>query len=106
MQEMYYRFEQYLVTEKMVSVHTVAAYKKDILQCIEFLEKQKIASLEKVTPDDIKLFLRHLRVTLKISARSASRKLSSLKSFSSVNNLFCLGLNLKISPFSPFFNIS
>lgn len=81
MEEMYYRFEQYLVTEKMVSSHTVAAYKKDILQCIEFLEKQKITSLKKVTPDDIKLFLRHLRVTLKISARSASRKLSSLKSF-------------------------
>lgn len=81
MKEMYYRFEQYLVTEKMVSSHTVAAYKKDILQCIDFLATKKITTIEKVTPDDIKLFLRHLRVTLKISARSASRKLSSLKSF-------------------------
>lgn len=81
MKEMYDRFEQYLVTEKMVSVNTVSAYHKDIMQCIGYLEKQGVSTFQEVTSDHIKSFLRYIRITLKISARTASRKLSSLKSF-------------------------
>ena len=82
MKSWYDKFEQYLVTEKMVSPNTVEAYQRDILQCIEFLEKRGSKDFQDVTPDDIKDFLYHLRMVLKVSARSSSRKLSSLKSFS------------------------
>jgi len=66
----------------MVAVNTLQAYQRDIIQCINFLESRGRESFDAVTAQDIKDFLHHLRLTLKISARTASRKLSSLKSFS------------------------
>ena len=66
----------------MVAVNTLQAYQRDIIQCINFLESRGRQSIETVLAQDIKDFLHHLRLTLKISARTASRKLSSLKSFS------------------------
>ena len=79
---MYDAFEQYLITEKMVAVHTVTAYKKDILQCIEFLETLHKTNFADVTVDDMKAFLYHLRMDAKIAASSLARKLSSLKALS------------------------
>ena len=70
------------MTEKMVAVNTLQAYQRDIIQCINFLESRGRQSFDEVAAQDIKDFLHHLRLTLKISARTASRKLSSLKSFS------------------------
>lgn len=66
----------------MVAINTLQAYQRDILQCINFLESRGRTSFDQVTAQDIKEFLHHLRLTLKISARTVSRKLSSLKSFS------------------------
>lgn len=82
MKKLFNKFEQYLMTEKMVAVNTLHAYQRDIIQCINFLESRGRTSFEHVEAQDIKDFLQHLRLTLKISARTASRKLSSLKSFS------------------------
>lgn len=66
----------------MVAVNTLQAYQRDIIQCINFLKSRGRDSFDAVVAQDIKDFLHHLRLTLKISARTASRKLSSLKSFS------------------------
>ncbi len=73
------QFEVYLLTEKRVSLNTVAAYKNDIEQVVAFLQEQE-KSFETITIDDVKSFLRHLKDS-KISARSMARKISSLKSF-------------------------
>jgi len=70
------------MTEKMVAVNTLQAYQRDIIQCINFLESRGRESFNQVQAQDIKDFLHHLRLTLKVSARTSSRKLSSLKSFS------------------------
>ena len=70
------------MTEKMVAGNTLQAYQRDIIQCINFLESRGRKSFDQVSAQDIKDFLHHLRLTLKVSARTTSRKLSSLKSFS------------------------
>lgn len=82
MKDLYHKFEQYLMTEKRVASNTVQAYQSDIEQSIDFFEKRGCATFHDVTVDLVKEFLYHLRMTLKISARSSSRKLSSLKAFS------------------------
>jgi len=66
----------------MVSNNTVQAYQSDITQSIEFLKTKDCTTFHDVKPENIKEFLYYLRITLKVSARTASRKLSSLKSFS------------------------
>jgi len=80
MKQLYNKFEQYLMTEKMLASNTVQAYRSDIDQCIDFLQKQGCVTFHDVTINHVKEFLYHLRMTLKITARSSSRKLSSLKS--------------------------
>ena len=82
MKQLYNKFEQYLMTEKRVAANTVQAYQSDLEQCMDFFEKKGCVTFHDVTVDLVKDFLYHLRMTLKISARSSSRKLSSLKSFS------------------------
>lgn len=81
MQLLYQKFEQYLMTEKRVSSNTIQAYQSDIQQAMSFLEKQGCTTFHHVTPEHIKEYIYHVRMTLKISARSVSRKLSALKSF-------------------------
>jgi len=73
------KFEAYLLTEKRVSQNTFDAYKRDISQFIEFLNKRKII-LKKVQLKELKKFLEHLHKQA-ISARSIARKISSLKTF-------------------------
>ncbi len=82
MKKLYIKFEQYLMTEKRVAQNTVQAYQSDLEQSIDFFEKKGCVTFRDVTVDLVKEFLYHLRMTLKISARSSSRKLSSLKAFS------------------------
>jgi len=79
--QLYYKFEQYLMTEKRVARNTVQAYQSDLEQCINFFTIQGCKTFHDVTVDHVKDFLYYLRITLKLSARSSSRKLSSLKSF-------------------------
>lgn len=71
------KFETYLLTEKCVAANTFAAYKKDIEQFMQYLAEQKIV-LDKVTTQDIKKFLKHLK-DLSIGPRSVARKISALK---------------------------
>jgi site-specific recombinase XerD len=80
MQALYNKFEQYLMTEKMVATNTVQAYQSDLAQCIDFFQKKGCVTFHDVTTDIVKDYLYHLRMTLQVSARSSSRKLSSLKS--------------------------
>ena len=80
MKKLYYDFEQYLITEKQVALNTVQAYKSDLEQAIEFFEKNGCITFRDVTIEMVKDYLYHLRMTLQITARSSSRKLSSLKS--------------------------
>ena len=70
------------MTEKRVAQNTVQAYQSDLEQSIDFFEKKGCATFDDVTVDLVKDFLYHLRMTLKVSARSSSRKLSSLKALS------------------------
>ncbi|MBP6869848.1 tyrosine-type recombinase/integrase [Candidatus Babeliales bacterium] len=80
MKDLYYKFEQYLMTEKRVASNTMQAYQSDLEQSINFFKAQGCTSFKDVTAEHVKEFLYHLRMTLKVSARSSSRKLSSLKS--------------------------
>lgn len=80
MKQLYNKFEQYLMTEKRVAPNTIQAYQSDLEQCIDFFQKQGCVTFHDVTTEHVKNFLYHLRMTLKLTARSSSRKLSSLKS--------------------------
>ena len=72
-------FETYLLTERRVSPHTFDAYKKDVAQFLKFLESNNI-KFETVTQIQLKEFLGYLEEK-KITARTRSRKISSLKAF-------------------------
>ncbi len=75
--EVYTKFQAYLLTEKRVSHNTFAAYKQDIDQLIIFCDKNN-KNLATLTSNDLKSFLHYLH-DQKLSARSVSRKISSLK---------------------------
>jgi integrase/recombinase XerD len=82
------RFEVYLLTEKRLSRNTLTAYIKDISQLAQYLQSREI-ELTAATNKDIKFFLQHLKVKIKINARSMARKISSLKVFFTFLNKFC-----------------
>lgn len=83
MKKLVAKFMHHLVAERYVSSNTVDAYKRDILQFVEFLTpNQSIQSFGDVTLQHVKEYLKHLRYTVSVSPRSASRKLSALKAFS------------------------
>ena len=69
----------FLLTEKRASQNTFAAYKKDIEQFLVFLKEQKQA-LKSCGKPQLKKFLRALK-NKGISAKTLSRKISSLKLF-------------------------
>lgn len=79
---LFHKFERYLLTEKMVADNTIAAYRRDLMQLIQFLQnKCKVVEFKSVKLDHLKKFLFFLKKDLKVGARTASRKLSALKSF-------------------------
>jgi len=88
MQQLYNKFEQYLMTEKRVAANTLQAYQSDLSQIMAFLKKIGCVTFQDVKTEHVKKYLHHIRITEKISARSASRKLSSLKSFSKYANKY------------------
>lgn len=73
-------FTQYLKIEKNASVHTVKFYLDDLEAFLTFLNKEGICSLSDVNQQLIRLFLTEL-YERKLSRRSVSRKISSLRSF-------------------------
>lgn len=74
-------FLQYLRYEKNYSTHTVVAYKRDLLQLMDFVNMEyQVGSPDLIDSD----MLRSWMVSLMengLSARSVNRKLSCLKSF-------------------------
>lgn len=80
MKALYQKFEQYLITEKRVAANTVQAYQSDLEQAMNFFTTKGCVTFHDVTIDLVKDYLYHLRMVLQVTARSSSRKLSSLKS--------------------------
>ncbi|MFH1254129.1 MAG: tyrosine recombinase [bacterium] len=75
----YANFQAYLLTEKRVSQNTFLAYKRDIDQFGLFL-KQRRVEISRCKKDHLKAFLRNLK-DQGLSAKSLSRKISSIKRF-------------------------
>lgn len=73
------KFETYLLTEKRVSHNTFEAYRKDLDQFFLFLDENRL-DIATIDTDVIRLFLKQLS-DQHISARTRSRKISSLKAF-------------------------
>lgn len=74
-------FLQYLQYEKNYSSHTVLSYTTDLKQFLEFLSIDKAAfNPEEVSPSMIQQWIIEL-MQAKTSARTISRKVSTLKSF-------------------------
>lgn len=78
--QMLTKFEAYLLTEKCVSLNTIAAYKTDLEQFIDFLQKLHPQEPAAIATEDIRSFLQHL-FALGLKTSSVSRKISSLKAF-------------------------
>ena len=75
----YAGFQAYLLTEKRVSQNTFLAYKRDIEQLNQFLVKKRV-EIDRCRKDHLKSFLKELKDG-GLSAKSLSRKISSLKRF-------------------------
>lgn len=80
MDELVLKFQDYLISEKCVANNTLEAYKRDIAQFLDFLKKNhNIDRLNQVGSNHVKDFLKHMRQEMELGAKSASRKLSALK---------------------------
>jgi integrase/recombinase XerD len=77
--ELLVKFEAYLLTEKCVSRNTFSAYKADVANFVQFLQKSNTL-VEHATDIHVKHYLRTLKES-HLTARSMSRKISSLKLF-------------------------
>ncbi len=74
------RFEQYLVTERRFSQHTLLAYANDLLQFVEFAGIAGERDWKEVNHQLIRGWIVHL-LEGKQTARTVNRKLSCLRSF-------------------------
>lgn len=72
------QFQAYLLTEKRVARNTFDAYARDIDQLAVFLLKRK-KRFDNTRHNDLIEFLRYLKSSLNLSARTVSRKISSIK---------------------------
>ncbi|SDJ72640.1 tyrosine recombinase XerC [Sediminibacillus albus] len=73
-------FTEYLQIEKNASSYTIEFYQKDIDNFFDFLQREAISSLENVDYQTVRIYLTSL-YEKKLSRRSVSRKISSLRSF-------------------------
>lgn len=73
-------FNNYLLTEKRVSTHTITAYLNDLKQFLKFLEIESLDELKEVNHQLVRSWIVFL-VESKIDKRSVNRKLSTLRSF-------------------------
>ncbi|MDQ0350611.1 integrase/recombinase XerC [Alkalibacillus filiformis] len=74
------QFRQFLIVERNASPHTVNQYVADLQQFNQFLSKEVISHFNAVNYSDIRLYLTEL-YNSGLSRVSASRKLSSLRTF-------------------------
>ncbi|MBA4392114.1 MAG: site-specific tyrosine recombinase XerD [Desulfobacca sp.] len=74
------RFLHFLVVEKGLSLNTLEAYSRDLLQYFQFLESREITDLSQTQSETLYEYLGTLR-TRKLSSRTQARMLSALKSF-------------------------
>ena len=72
-------FQTYLLTEKSVSKNTFSAYRRDIDMLYAFLQESK-TSLKSCNKNHLKKYLKILKLQ-GLSAKSLSRKISSIKAF-------------------------
>jgi len=75
-------FLDYLLLGRRYSVHTVAAYRRDLADFENFLVEVRKTSprAEEISEDDVRAYLRVL-TRRKLSARTVARRLASLRSF-------------------------
>ena len=74
-------FLQYLQYEKRFSPNTLAAYRKDLEQFLQFIEEEQgLTSVEDVGHFHIRSWIVHL-IAQGRAARTANRKLSTLKAY-------------------------
>ena len=73
------RFATHLSLERRLSVHTVAAYRRDLLQLAAFLHRQHLA-LESVTYPMLRRFLAH-QTTLGYARASIARRVGAIHTF-------------------------
>lgn len=71
---------EYLEAERGYSSHTVLAYQNDLTQFLKFLERKKIASLDKVKKGTLRLYLGSC-LEQGFTKKSIARKVASLRSF-------------------------
>ncbi len=82
MRNLFQKFQHYLMTEKCAARNTIEAYRRDIEQFLQFLEREHPhIVVTEVSNQHVKDFLKHVRHTVDIGPKSASRKLSALKTF-------------------------
>jgi len=74
------RYLEHLAYEKRSSAHTVAAYRRDLLQFQSFLAGEGVEPLEKADDQLVRAWLMHL-IEQKESPRTVSRRLSALRGF-------------------------
>jgi len=73
-------FENYLITEKRFSEHTLVAYKNDLFQFLSYYPITTLEQLEELNYQIIRSWIVQLMES-KVSNRSVNRKLSTLRSF-------------------------
>jgi len=78
-------FLDFLAVEKRLSANTLAAYRNDLLQLVEFLQTRKASSepapdWSDVTRDDIQAFVLHLKERGYVPA-TVARKVAAVRSF-------------------------
>lgn len=79
--QMIKKFIRHIQTEKRYSMHTLMAYKLDLLQFLSYLKnKYEIADLLSVDSDIVRSYIIDLKEN-KLGNRTINRKLSSLRSF-------------------------
>lgn len=75
------QFLNYLTVERRYSEHTVKAYRRDILDLIDFLNSTDMnVAMEQLDYQDMRLFLAYLNEQ-QLSSTTIARKLSSIRSF-------------------------
>jgi integrase/recombinase XerD len=70
----------YLAVERGLARNTLDAYSRDLVRYLEYLDKQGVETLEKITPPLVLRFLSHLNKS-GLSARSRARALAALRTF-------------------------
>jgi integrase/recombinase XerD len=79
---LFLKFQDYLLSEKCVATNTLEAYKRDIEQFLDFVQKEQgLTELNQITSEHVKEFLKQMRHNMGLGAKSASRKLSAIKTF-------------------------